>query len=108
MEGRGFGVEVDVRVVGQSTQAGGVLAFQVTFIPGQFGIVAVALVEGLPVEFQVLFGVIGSQSIGLEEDADALAADGGVGQERVGTGADGCHDLGQPVGRHIVYINYAQ
>ena len=71
----------------QSAEAGGILALQVARAAQQFRIVVVGLLEELPVQLQVLPGIL-PQPLDRKENAQAMPADGDVGQQcvRVFTG----------------------
>lgn len=82
-EGRGLGVEVDVRVVCQAAQAGGIFTLLVVRKAGKVGVMPVDQAERLQVQVvgRMFPAVLSADITG--ENANARPADGRVGQQGV-------------------------
>lgn len=109
-----FRIKPGVGVVGQSAQACGVLALQVARPAQQVAEISVPLFKEAAVEPQVWL-VLLAQPLDGEDDAQAVPADGGVGQQcmRVGTGTAAAFrqflrvdvvDVGQAESRPFMYV----
>jgi hypothetical protein len=100
-EGLGLGAEVDVGVVGEEGEAGGVFDGGVEGGGGEGGVVLVAAEPGV---------VVGEGFVALdhvaEEDAEAAAAAGDVREEGVGVGIDGLAQLREAVGVEAVEVHH--
>ena len=101
-ERRGVGVEVDVGVVAEEAEAGGVLGGAVVRAAGDEGVVLVAEEPGVEIGHLGLRGAVGV------EDAYAVAAAGEVAEEGVGVGLGGGEDLRQLLGADVVQVDGAE
>ena len=80
-------VETGLRVVGHAREAGDVAALAVVFHAAEVGIILVALLIRRPIEDAILRGRSLFADIG-KDDPEALAADGGIGQDGMGVRPD--------------------
>ena len=85
-EGFGLRMVVGIRVVRHTTQLGTGLAFRIGLDTEQAAVVVVGLLEGILIEFLLLWEVqlMAVLAVVQEENTEATSADGLVGEQRVG------------------------